>query len=293
MADRRYRLTHQVRYALRHPERIRPHLRRVRRDLAFRLGGARDHVSFYREVMRDDVAADPNLAVGSASQDRWLALGALQAEYLISHGLRPEHDLLEIGCGNLRAGWRFIRHLEAGRYLGIDISPEVLLAANRTVVAYDLQPHAPRLRLVDDLTFDWAPEASVDVVHAHSVFSHCPLEVIEECLSHVGRILRPDGWFDLTFNATSGREHHVLHEDYYYRPATLVALAGRYGFHAELMADWEPLHQQSKLRLTRQADQPAAPGAAEREGAPSEGSPPAPTAGGADGPAPGGTDGAT
>ena len=33
------------------------------------------------------------------------------------------------------------------------------------------------------------------MVHAHSVFSHSPLHVIDECLAHVGRVLAPDGWF--------------------------------------------------------------------------------------------------
>ncbi len=251
MADDRYRFTYRIRYALRNPRRIRPYLRRAWRDLRFRLSGRRDHVAFYREVMRDDVAADPKKAVGSATHDRWLALGAVQFDYLVEHGLRADHDVLEIGCGNLRAGWRIIEHLEPGRYWGTDISPDVLLAANRTVQRYDLQVKEPRLHLVDDLTFAWSPSDRFDLIHAHSVFSHCPIEVIDECFAHVGRILRPGGRFDLTFNATRGKEHHVLHEDYYYQPATLIALAGRHGLKAQVMDDWAPRHKQAKLRVTR------------------------------------------
>jgi SAM-dependent methyltransferase len=238
-----------VRYALQHPDRIKPHLRRAWRDLRFRLGGARDHVEFYRAVMRDDVAADPDKAVGSASRDRWLALGQLQFDYLLEHGLRRDHDVLDIGCGNLRAGWRLARYLEPGRYHGVDISPDVLLAANATVEHYDLQCSEPRLRLVDDLRFGWLPDQRFDVVHAHSVFSHTPITVVAECFANVGRVLRADGWFDLTFNATSGKEHHVLHEDYYYRPETLLALAERHGLEGERMEDWTPRHRQRKLRL--------------------------------------------
>jgi SAM-dependent methyltransferase len=253
MADQRYRLTHRIRYALTHPRRIVPHLRRAWRDLRFRLTGARDHVSFYRQVMRDDVAANPEQAVGSASHDRWLALGQLQFDYLVEHGLRPDHDVLEIGCGNLRAGWRLIDFLEPHRYHGIDISPDILLAANAVVERQGLRAKEPRLRLVADLRFGWLPDDRFDVVHAHSVFSHTPIEVIDECLAHVGRILRPDGRFDLTFNATAGREHHVLHEDYYYRPATLIQLAARHGFDAQVMDDWTPRHPQRKLRLRPRA----------------------------------------
>jgi SAM-dependent methyltransferase len=249
MADDRHKLAYQVRYALRHPERIRPFLRRSWRDLKLRVRTRGDHVSYYREVMRHDVAANPRGAVGTPSRERWLALGRLQFDYLLEHGLRPEHRILEIGCGNLRAGWRLIEHLEPGHYHGIDISPDVLLAANRTLVEQGLQDCDPNLRLVDDLRLDHLPSAHFDVIHAHSVFSHCPLEVIIECFDHIGRVLRPDGFFDFTFNATAGEEHHVLREDYYYRPETLLRAAHDRGFKASFMEDWESRHKQSKIRL--------------------------------------------
>ena len=248
MADERHRLLYRLRYAWQHPERIRPYLKRLARDASIRLRH-RDHVSYYREVMRHDVAENPRGAVGTPSRARWLALGELQFDYLREHGLATDHDVLEIGCGNLRAGWRIIDHLEPGRYTGIDISPDVLLAANDTVEQFELQDREPHLSLVRDLRFGWLPADRFDVVHAHSVFSHCPVEVIEECLAHVGRILRPDGFFDFTFNATAGEEHHVLHEDYYYRPGTLLGLARRHGLEARVMDDWEPRHKQSKIRV--------------------------------------------
>lgn len=255
MADDRHRLGYRLRYAWSNPGRIMPHVRRTLRDLRFRLTG-RDHVSYYRQVMAADAAVDPRRAVGSASEARWLALGALQFDYLVAHGLRPDHDVLEIGCGNLRAGWRLIDHLEVGRYHGIDISPDILLAANRTLAERGLQAKEPRLSLVEDLRFTTLPDARFDVIHAHSVFSHCPPAVILECFDHVGRILRPDGWFDLTFNATQGREHHVLHEDYYYRPASLITAAERRGFDVEVLDDWAERHPQAKLRLRHAAPAP-------------------------------------
>lgn len=248
MADERYRLGYRIRYALRNRDRVVPYLKRASRNLWLRLR-YRDHTRFYREVVGRTAATDPDLAIGSASRDRWLALGQLQFDYLVDHGLEPHHRMLEIGCGNLRAGWRFIDHLEPGNYYGIDASPDILLAAQRTLVAQGLQDKLPYLVPVDDLTFAFLPTARFDVVHAHSVFSHTPIEIIEECFAHVGRVMAPDGFFDLTFNATSGREHHVVREDFYYRPETLIALAERHGFDAEVMEDWSPLHKHEKLRL--------------------------------------------
>jgi SAM-dependent methyltransferase len=253
----RSRLAFMIRYAMRHPERIVPHARRLARDAMLRLGN-RDHVSYYRAVMRSDAARSDAGAVGSRTRGSWLKIGQMQFGYLLSHGLKPGMRMLEIGCGNLRAGRLFIEHLDAGDYYGIDISPDILLAAQRTLAEAGLQHKLPHLTLVQDLKLEFLPAGHFDVVHAHSVFSHCPIEVIDECLAHVGRVMKPGGFFDFTFDRTDGAEHHVLREDFYYQTGTLVALAGRHGLAAQFMKDWEQLpHPQSKLRVT--AGPPASP----------------------------------
>ena len=138
--------------------------------------------------------------------------------------------------------------------IGTDISPDILLAAQRTVVEFGLQRKLPHLALIDDLRLDFLPDGYFDVVHAHSVFSHSPLTVIDECLAHVGRIMAPGGFFDFTFDRTQGTEHQVLREDFYYRTDTLIDLARRHGLQAEFMPDWEETgHEQSKIRVTRPA----------------------------------------
>ncbi len=250
MADERHRLSYRIRYALRYRDRVIPYLRRAGRNLFLRVR-YRDHTAFYREVVGRTAASDPDLAIGSASRDRWLALGQLQFDYLVDHGLEPHHRMLEIGCGNLRAGWRFIDYLDGGHYYGIDASPDILFAAQHTLAEQGLQDKLPHLTPVRDLRFQFLPQGHFDVVHAHSVFSHTPIDIIEECIAHLDRVLAPDGFLDLTFNATSGREHHVVREDFYYRPQTLIRLAERYGFHAEVLGDWSPLHKHEKLRLRR------------------------------------------
>lgn len=213
---------------------------------------SQDHVSYYRAVMKADAARSAEAAVGGRTHEEWLRVGQMQFDYLISHGLKPGMRMLEIGCGNLRAGRLFIDYLAPGDYYGLDISPDILLAAQRTLASENLQDKIPYLSLVTDLKLGFLPSEYFDVVHAHSVFSHSPVDVIEECFAHVGRVMTPDGFFDFTFDRTEGTEHHVLREDFYYRTETLAALAERYGLRGEFMADWEELpHLQSKMRLTR------------------------------------------
>ncbi|WP_406729172.1 class I SAM-dependent methyltransferase [Streptomyces sp. GD-15H] len=244
-------LTHKVGYALTHPARVVPYLRRATRDTWLRLKHT-DHVSYYRAVMVSDTRRNPEAAVGSQTHERWLALGQMQFDYLIEHGLRPGHRMLDIGCGNLRGGWRFIDYLETGNYYGIDISPDILIAAKKTLVERGLQDKLPHLTLTGDLTLDFLPGDHFDVVQAHSVFSHSPLEVIEQCLAHVGRVLTDTGFFDFTFDRTEGTEHQVLREDFYYRTETLLHLARKHGLHGRFMGDWEKRpHGQSKIRVSR------------------------------------------
>jgi SAM-dependent methyltransferase len=247
----RSRLAYKVGYAARHPGRIVGYAKRRSRDTWLWLT-TRDHVSYYRAVMRSDTARSSDAAVGSKTHESWLKIGQMQFDYLVKHGLKPDMRMLEIGCGNLRAGRLFIDYLDSGNYYGTDISPDILLAAQRTVEEYGLQRKLPYLTLVTDLRLAFLPDGHFDVVHAHSVFSHSPLSVIDECMASVGRIMAPGGRFDFTFDRTEGEEHQVLREDFYYRTDTLVDLARGHGLVAEYMADWEETgHEQSKIRVIR------------------------------------------
>jgi SAM-dependent methyltransferase len=228
-------------YALRHP----------RRALRYARHRGSDHLSYYRAAMRSGAARSPELAVGSRNREAWLKHGQLQFDYLLGHGLRPSDRMLEIGCGNLRAGRLFIDYLDPGNYYGLDISPDILLAAQRTLAEFGLQVKLPHLVLVSDLTFGFLPSSHFSVVHAHSVFSHSPIDVISECLAHVGRIMAPGAIFDFTFNRTDGAEHHELGFRFYYRSETLLALARSHGLDARIMTDWKQHGgPQTKVRVT-------------------------------------------
>lgn len=247
----RNRLAHKVGRAVRRPGIVWVYLRRRLRNRRLR-SRHRDHVSFYRAVMADDVARRSALAaVGTPTEERWLAIGKMQFRYMTEHGLDPGHRLLEIGCGNLRAGWRFIDYLDPGGYVGVDISPDILLAAERTVAERGLQEKLPRLFLIDGTGLDFLPEGHFDAVHAHSVFSHCPIDVVEASMRSALRVMRPGAWFDFTYNESDEGEWGFLDEDFYYPTTTLLALGERIGFDAKPMEDWH--YKQAKIRLVKPA----------------------------------------
>ena len=59
--------------------------------------------------------------------DLWELIGDLQFNFLVDRGLAPSDTLVDIGCGALRGGTKFIRYLDPGRYLGIDKHIELIV----------------------------------------------------------------------------------------------------------------------------------------------------------------------
>lgn len=196
----------------------------------------------------------------------WETVGPLQAEFLVAQGLRPEHRLLDVGCGALRAGVHLIRHLDAGRYHGIDASAELLAAARVEIDRHGLAGKAPRLHR--DEHFDvGAFGAQFDFAIAHSLFTHLPVNSILVCLRRVEEVLRPGGRLYATFfeNPKGTRQIEVLsHEGtdplplqtypdadpYHYGVDLFEWLCDGTGLRVEYIGDWGHPRSQRMLRFT-------------------------------------------
>jgi ubiquinone/menaquinone biosynthesis C-methylase UbiE len=242
-------LSGKVKKALAQPQRVLPYARRLAGNARLRVA-AGNHTEFYRAVMRREVAKDPDRAIGSDSRESWLAVGQRQYDYLVQHGLNAASRILDVGCGNLRAGWRIAQTVDPGNYYGVDISPDVLRAAQDTIVEFGVEDRFPHLTLVDDLRLSFLPAASFDIIHAHSVFSHTRQDVLEQALDSLPRLLTPSGFFDFTYFESEDRPRVFADEDFYYPTRLLVEMAESRGLHAERMSDWGE-YVQAKMRVRR------------------------------------------
>lgn len=131
----------------------------------------------------------------------WDDLGRLQLDFLIAQGLRPEHTLLDVGCGCLRGGVRFAEYLEAGRYAGADSNISLLDAG------YDLELRSAGLQhkvrptdLLHSETFEFQRLGrTFDFAIAQSVFTHLDLNLVRLCLANISRVLKPGARFYATY----------------------------------------------------------------------------------------------
>lgn len=237
------------------PHRIIRYLKEMRFYLAHRLR-RESQEDYYARWVDDRARIDPCRAVGSTNRSSWMAWGQYQFDYLRQHGLQPHHHFLDIGCGNLRGGRHVIAFLNPGNYTGVDISKEVILAAQKTVCEFKLQQRRPYLFLIRDMDLGFLPIRSFDVVHAHSVFTHCGMKTMASCFQAVSRLLKPGGFFDFTFFPGAQRSRHVRHAYYFHVASEIEQSLKDHGLKGEIMSDWK--HRQKKIRA-RLTSKPEAP----------------------------------
>jgi SAM-dependent methyltransferase len=143
-----------------------------------------------RPRLESPVGSGPRNAVGGL----WEEMGQAQLDFLVREGLRPHHRLLDVGCGMLRGGVKFIPYLERGNYYGIDIRQGMLDAGRNELKLAGITGKEPNLRCTDDFDVDFG--VKFDYAIAQSVFTHVPLNSVQRCLL---RVLAKDGRFYATF----------------------------------------------------------------------------------------------
>ncbi|WP_018291155.1 class I SAM-dependent methyltransferase [Verrucomicrobium sp. 3C] len=171
----------------------------------------------------------------------WEEIGELQFRFLLDQGLRPDHILLDVGCGCLRGGIRFIRYLEPGHYLGIDKEPLLLEAGKREMGADLLREKRPELLASGSFAFrrfSRRPQWAL----AQSVFTHLCRRDLERCLARLRHVILPGGVFFATFfEATSpSRNPRASHSLGYfaYTRQEMEEFGSRNGWNPTYIGEW-------------------------------------------------------
>jgi len=153
---------------------------------------------YERRFEDDEIAAEAHRRFVGGS---WQAIGGLQLRFLREQGLRRSDRLLDVGCGALRAGVRFVRYLDAGNYFGLDVNADLLRAGlDIELPAAGLADKLPSTNLRCEDRFDASRfGVTFDMAIAQSVFTHLPLNHIRLCLVRLASVMAPGGAFFATF----------------------------------------------------------------------------------------------
>lgn len=185
---------------------------------------------------------------------RWEEIGRLQFDFLVRHGLRPHHLLLDVACGSLRAGVYLIPYLERGNYWGLEKETDLIEAGLKRELDPQIRStKEPQFIITAD--FDVTPlPRPADFVLIHSLFTHLPLSVIQHCLRQILQASQPETICYATFfeAATSrsnpGTPHD--HESFFHTREEMNSCSLAAGWSPEYLGDWGHPRGQKMLRLT-------------------------------------------
>ena len=129
------------------------------------------------------------LAVGGQFE----AFGAIEVEALRHFGLAPGDYVVDVGCGSGRLSRPLAGYLTDGRFLGIDIVPELVEHARTITGRTDW-----RFETAEGLAIP-EEDGVADVVCFFSVFTHLLQEESFVYLREAVRVLRPGGLVVFSF----------------------------------------------------------------------------------------------
>ncbi len=178
--------------------------------------------------------------VGTTPEEGLAQLKALQ---LI--GLKPEHRVLEIGCGALNAGIPIISFLNKGNYVGIEpnhwlVEKSALVVENNTIIRdkeakflYNSEFNAYDKVTPLDTYNIYPPGRTFDFIIAHSVMSHASHRQLNDFLKNCKQVLAPTGklLFSLLLtNDSEGRQKETMDDKWHYPGSVFVLPSTLYAF---------------------------------------------------------------
>lgn len=200
-----------------------------------------------RELTEEEIATGVHRELDGG---QWDEVGALQFYFLRSEGLRPEHTLLDVGCGALRGGVHFVAYLDEGNYCGIDGNRSLIAAGRRELEGVTRR----RARLMVNDGFELSLfGAAFDYALAISLFTHLTPDDIARCLRAVGGVLEPHGRFYASFlqSPPGGSTTGSGDDPFHYSWEEMRSVGSEAGLAARLIGDWRHPRQHQMLCFTR------------------------------------------
>ena len=161
-------------------------------------------------------------------------MGATQFALLFALGIRETDNLLDFGCGSIRAGRFLISFLEPGRYYGIEPNRWLIEdAIDRQIGRKLIEIKKPHFSHSDTFEAD-VIDAQFDFIVAQSIFSHSGPALTAKALASFKRRLCPNGLCAVTFIHGEGDppEGWMYPQIIHYRPSSienLIEMAGLVG----------------------------------------------------------------
>lgn len=142
-----------------------------------------------------------NIDGRGVQNDFWQAGAYKAAKYIRASALKPSSKVIEYGCGSLRIAGHFIRFLEPGNFLGLDVVGDFYEIGKGLIGPDLLREKAPRFAVIGEDSVAEAENFLADFVYCSGVCVHVHPHEIETYFRTLARLCRKPG-SRLRFDAT-------------------------------------------------------------------------------------------
>jgi len=198
-----------------------------------------------------------------ATGGRWSEEGAWVFDFLRRQGLRPDHFMLEVGCGSLSAASRLLPYMLPSHYWGFEKNIELFIAGSQIELPrVGVRAELGHFIVNEDFDFSDAPHM-FDLAIASSLFRRLSLNSVARCIAAVVRKLAANGRFYATWPDNPDPRHFeaMVHPDgsttygdrepFHYSFTVLAALVEAVGGRAEGMSDRSHPGGEAVMVITR------------------------------------------
>jgi ubiquinone/menaquinone biosynthesis C-methylase UbiE len=178
----------------------------------------------------------------------WETVGTLQFRFMVEQGLEPQHVLLDVACGSLRGGVRFVPYLDPGHYLGIDMHRKLIDAGVDKELGQKLVAlKKPEFVVSDRFEFEKFSQQP-DFAIAQSLFSHLTRQDIQLCLRNLRSVARPGTRFFASFFEVQQPQKNADRSDprgkFLYSRDQMGEFGAECGWRSRYLGDWKHPRQQ-------------------------------------------------
>ena len=197
-----------------------------------------------------------------ATGGKWDEEGAWVFEFLRGRGLRPDHYVLDVGCGSLASAARLLPFMEQSHYWGFEKNVELFVAGVQIELPRaGVRPERGHFVVNDEFDLSDVPH-DFDMAIASSLLRRLPLNGVARCFASVIRKLATGGTFVVAW-AEPGADPFAprLQPDgtttqgdrppYHYDFGVLARMAELAGGRAERLADRSHPRGDSLMAITR------------------------------------------
>lgn len=114
------------------------------------------------------------LGVASVNRDEVTARAQRVLANFKQAGCKPEHVVVDYGCGSLWIGEAFMDYLQPGNYVGLDVSDTFFAERLARMPADLVAQRRPTLRVISDAVLREVQERKSDFILSMAVMQHVP-----------------------------------------------------------------------------------------------------------------------